>query len=75
MPRAVVEGTVSEQLRRSRAHLDVRVSFEPSRLGPKMLADAYERTAPMTRRVLRGPAAGAEARTRQGRDEETEAVA
>ncbi len=34
--------------------LTVRVVFEPSRLAPACLADAYERLLPLRRRTLRG---------------------
>lgn len=33
--------------------LTVRVVFEPSRLAPACLADAYERVLPLRRRIIR----------------------
>ncbi len=34
--------------------LTVRVVFEPSRLAPACLADAYERVLPLRHRIIRG---------------------
>lgn len=42
--------------------LTVHVVFEPSRLAPACLADAYERVLPLRRRTLRGDRASTQPR-------------
>jgi hypothetical protein len=47
------EAIVAHRERHSKPRtLKVRVGFEPSRLSPDWVAQAYERLVPMTRRVI-----------------------
>jgi hypothetical protein len=65
MPSGIEEAVVeSEKPKKSRA-LEVRVVFEPSRIAPACVAQAYERVVPTVRR---GISLG-EARRETGREE------
>jgi len=44
------EASVARRVRTSSTPLEVRITFEPSRVGPACVAQAYERVVPITRR-------------------------
>jgi hypothetical protein len=47
-------GTVAHRDRTKARSLTVRRSFEPTRIAPACLVDAYEQVVPITRRPIRG---------------------
>jgi len=44
------EATVARRVRIRSTTLEVRITFEPSRVGPACVVQAYERVLPITRR-------------------------
>ena len=44
------EASVARRVRTRSTTLEVRITFEPSRVGPACVAQAYERVVPITRR-------------------------
>jgi hypothetical protein len=44
------EASVARRVRIRSTTLEVRITFEPSRVGPACVAQAYERVVPITRR-------------------------
>ena len=53
LSRGTTGGKVAKPNRTKPRTLTVRRSFEPSRVAPACLVDAYERLVPVTRRTLR----------------------
>ena len=55
------EASVARRVRTRSTTLEVRITFEPNRVGPACVVQAYERVVPITRRPA--PRAGAPPQT------------